>query len=236
MGKKVAFGWNRLNTRVCWSLLAGMGCSLLSSLLFVALIELIMGCAIAERADADRNSYAKSGDPTVCIFATCVRNQLDKAIAKSNVNVPEEQRSLAVRRAVRLEEMLKGVRILWVDDNPENNNVERNLLGSLGMSVDLARTTELAMTNLRQGSYDLVISDMKRSGDDKAGLRLLSEIHSLVKPASVIFYAAGFDPRLGVPPYAFGMTNRPDELLNLVLDVIERLRSELLYECCNGIG
>ena len=213
----------------------GMRHEILASLLLVALIQPILGCAGSGGASSSRNSHSKTGDATVCILSKCemVRSELDRAIAKSNVNVPEEQRSLAVRRAVRLEEMLKGVRVLWVDDHPENNDVERNMLGALGMIVDLAPTTELAMQRLKGIHYDLVVSDILRNGDEKAGLQLLAETRKLGLPPLVIFYAQAYDPGRGVPPYAFGMTNRPDELLNLILDVIERLRSELEHGCCN---
>lgn len=204
-----------------------------TSLVLILLIGSMVGCACSGNSSASGSGNSKTGDPTVCILATCViRSELDKAIAKSNVNVPEQQRSAAVRRAVRLETILKDVQVLWVDDNPENNNVERNLLGSLGMHVDLVRTTELAISSLKTSSYNLVISDMKRSNDERAGLQLLLVMRKLDLPLPVIFYAAGYDPGRGVPPYAFGMTNRPDELLNLILDIIERLRSELQYPCC----
>jgi hypothetical protein len=38
----------------------------------------------------------------------------------------------------------------------------------------------------------------------------------------VIFYVGEFDPGRGLPPFAFGLTNRPDELLHLILDVLAR--------------
>ena len=41
-------------------------------------------------------------------------------------------------------------------------------------------------------------------------------------PTPVIFYIGIFDPKLGIPGGAFGITNRPDELLHLVLDALER--------------
>lgn len=209
--------------------MGGKRYEVLASLLLIALIEQLVGCVGSVgsgNATASKDSHSTTGAPMVCILASCVRTQLDKAIEKSTEkNVPEEKRSVAVERAVRLEKMLNGVKILWVDDSPENNDAERNLFVSLGTRVNLARTTEAAISSLKTPSYDLVISDMRRGGDETAGLQLLSEIRKLGKPTPVIFYAAGFDPGRGVPPYAFGMTNRPDELLHLVLDVIERLRS-----------
>jgi hypothetical protein len=41
----------------------------------------------------------------------------------------------------------------------------------------------------------------------------------------VIIYLYDLDRERGVPGGAFGITNRPDELVNLVLDALERSRS-----------
>ena len=41
----------------------------------------------------------------------------------------------------------------------------------------------------------------------------------------VLFYVADLDSRRGTPPFAFGITSRPDALLHFALDVIERQRS-----------
>jgi hypothetical protein len=37
-----------------------------------------------------------------------------------------------------------------------------------------------------------------------------------------IFYVGVFAPARGVPPQAFSMTNRPDDLLHLILDALEK--------------
>ena len=40
----------------------------------------------------------------------------------------------------------------------------------------------------------------------------------------IIFYVGRLDASAGVPAGAFGVTNRPDELLQLVLDALARAR------------
>lgn len=40
----------------------------------------------------------------------------------------------------------------------------------------------------------------------------------------VIYYIGRPDPGAGVPPGAFGVTNRPDQLLQLVIDALSRVR------------
>jgi len=42
------------------------------------------------------------------------------------------------------------------------------------------------------------------------------------KTTPVIFYVDVIDPTTGIPPLAFSMTNRPDEILHLTLDTLER--------------
>ena len=41
---------------------------------------------------------------------------------------------------------------------------------------------------------------------------------------AVVFYVGRVDRAAGVPAGSFGITNRPDELLHLVMDALERCR------------
>jgi hypothetical protein len=43
-------------------------------------------------------------------------------------------------------------------------------------------------------------------------------------PPAIIYLGSGFDPDLGTPPCALGITNRVDQLLQFVLDAVERRR------------
>jgi len=136
-----------------------------------------------------------------------------------------EQRSKALRRAQTIVPALEpGAQVLWVDDHPENNRNERRVLQSLGIFVDEVRSTEEALASLRRASYDLVLSDMARDGDAEAGLRMLSAMRTGGIDVEVIFYVGLINPLAGVPPGAFGITARPDELVHYVLDVLERRR------------
>ena len=69
---------------------------------------------------------------------------------------------------------------------------------------------------------DLVISDMTRGVEATAGLKFLEQFRKEDKTTPVIFYVGVFDPEKGVPVQAFAITNRPDELLHLTLDALER--------------
>jgi CheY-like chemotaxis protein len=152
-------------------------------------------------------------------------NQLDEAIAKSNVAVSQGDRRGALGRAERHIDVLQGARILWVDDRPEDNRRERRLLHSLGITIDLADDTDEALYKLARAEYDLVISDMERYGDDEAGSHLLERMRGKQIYHWTIIYLRNLKPELGTPAWAFAITNRPDHLLHYVMDIMERERS-----------
>ena len=65
---------------------------------------------------------------------------------------------------------------------------------------------------------------LARENNDTAGVDALPSLRSAAPETPVVFYI-GQESTRGVPVGAFGITNRPDELLHLVLDVLERRRS-----------
>lgn len=161
------------------------------------------------------------------VQVTFIQQELDKVIAQQGPNVTNKERSLVLRRAQRMMTITQGAQILWVDDAPDNNVYLRGLLRSLGIFVDLAKNTFDAVSMAALTKYDVVISDMKRDGDSKAGIKLLAELQQRNLDAYrwTVFYFSQYDPSRGVPTYAFGATNRPDELVHLVMDILERKRS-----------
>jgi CheY-like chemotaxis protein len=152
-------------------------------------------------------------------------NQLDEAIANSHATVSQGDRRGALGRAERHLGILQGARILWVDDAPEGNRQERKLLHSLGIIIDLADETDEALTRLARAEYDLVITDMARDGDDKAGQTLIRRMREKRIYRWTIIYLREFHPDDGTPAWAFAITNRPDQLLHYVIDIMERERS-----------
>ena len=118
--------------------------------------------------------------------------------------------------------ILKGVQVLWVDDYPENNINERRMFRQLETEIDIARSTQEALDILKNGRYDVVFSDMVRGENAAAGLEFLEQFRNTDKTTPVIFYIGVFNPEKGTPAQAFGITNRPDELLHLTLDALER--------------
>ena len=97
----------------------------------------------------------------------------------------------------------------------------------LNVLTDTARSTSEALRILQEASedsYDVILSDMARDNRPTAGLEMLPALQQHNHQIPVIFYIGVVDPAKGVPPGAFGITNRPDELLHLILDVLERTK------------
>ncbi|MGE0594475.1 MAG: TIR domain-containing protein [Vicinamibacterales bacterium] len=73
----------------------------------------------------------------------------------------------------------RAARVLWVDDNPANNEIERRALRPHGIVFDNVVSTDEALTQLEQETYDLVITDLSRAdssdGSHTAGASFLEQ-------------------------------------------------------------
>lgn len=126
------------------------------------------------------------------------------------------------RRAETVRSLVEGRRVLWVDDHPEWNLYERMALSELGVYVDVAHSTDEALVFAGRTCPDLVISDMVRGSESSAGMELVARLRAKGLDMPVAFYVGQVDTRRGVPPGAVGIVDRPDEILHLALDVLER--------------
>jgi CheY-like chemotaxis protein len=117
-------------------------------------------------------------------------------------------------------------RILWVDDVPSNNRYERNALAAIGIAVDLSTSTDDALERIHAGTtYDVIISDMARPPNRQAGYELLEKLRAEGNRTPYIIYAGSTSPDLfdeAVRRGAEGCTNRPQELIDMVLNVLRR--------------
>ena len=140
------------------------------------------------------------------------------------VKVTAEEEKQVLSRAMARHQLFKDARILWIDDCPANNKNEERMLMRLGSEIDYATSTEEADKLLAktENKYRLIISDMERNGDAKAGLRYLEQYRLRHNPLPFIFYLGSLDKDKALPRGAFGLTNSPAELLHLILDALER--------------
>ena len=144
---------------------------------------------------------------------------------KWNITVEPEAAEKAENRAKANIRVLRDSSLLWVDDRPDFNHNERKMFKQLGIEIDIATTTEQALTILQNTKYDVIISDIARGDDSQAGLTFLRELRNKEGyTKNLVFYIGRLDSDQ-VPEGAFGITNKPDELLHLTMDILERVKS-----------
>jgi CheY-like chemotaxis protein len=99
---------------------------------------------------------------------------LDKAIGEE-----------AIRRSARVAPAIVRAKILWVDDKPTNNELERSILRSLRIDITVALSTAEAMRALRRSPYDLIISNVWRPNDPMIQLKRC-QVHYFDYPDELI--------------------------------------------------
>jgi len=157
-------------------------------------------------------------------FTEKIQKDVIAASEKINFQISAYASLIVAQRASRLVKLIKNPHILWVDDYPRNNTIEIKILETLGIIVDIAINTDEALRFLGKRDYDVIISDIMRNGIQDEGIRFLGEAIHLNPNNKIIFYTGNVEFERGTPPYAFGITNRPDELLHLVFDALERIK------------
>ncbi len=81
-------------------------------------------------------------------------------------------------------------RVLWVDDNPDNNVHERDALSKAGLEFTLAKSTPEARRILNGNTFALIISDFNRDGEAEAGFRLFDYVKTLRDAPPFIIYSS----------------------------------------------
>ena len=114
---------------------------------------------------------------------------------------------------------------LWVDDRPDNNIYERRSLEALGLSFVLAESTDEALDLVAKQKFDVIISDMSRPPDSRAGYTLLNQLRGSGNRTPLVFYAGSnaIEHKAEARKNgALGSTNRASELFSYVLTALNR--------------
>jgi CheY-like chemotaxis protein len=140
--------------------------------------------------------------------------------ATDGTSVPDLGRLAESLPGPRAQRRMADSRVLWVDDRPENNEYERRALEALGIRVDISKSTDDAVAQQAARRYNLIISDMGRPPDARAGYTLLDALRNSGDGTPFVIYASSRAAehiaearRRG----ALGCTNRPQELVEYVL-------------------
>jgi len=143
--------------------------------------------------------------------------------SKQGMGSPSSEDAKEVATLVQsLSSFVAGRRILWVDNHPENNRLERAALVSWKVDVQTRRTTEEALKELRDVKdtpFDLVISDWFRNRQPE-GQRLAEIMREETITVPILFYFSVENPELfnnildkAKALQAAGATSSPRELL-----------------------
>jgi CheY-like chemotaxis protein len=213
----------------------------ISSLLWVAVgaaVLLVLRSAVRSSGPLKKLSIGPSG--VSFDFADQKLQEATKAAdPETAAAVGAAARRTVIDRLQAHAGLLRSARVLWVDDHPESNTPIISLLREYGAVVDTPRTNDAALRLLSAANYDVVISDVGRDnegpGSAMKGVELAREVFDRFHKKTLLF-TARFRPatvpgltdaeRLSlvreVDRTVFGRTNRMDEALHLMLDVLER--------------
>jgi CheY-like chemotaxis protein len=114
-------------------------------------------------------------------------------------------------------------RILWVDDRPDNNTYERQVFESLGLTFDLALSTDEALERLSSSRYGAIISDMGRREGPREGYRLLDAVRASDTITPFFIYSGSNAPehkREAAEHGAQGSTNMANALVDMVTQAL----------------
>lgn len=171
--------------------------------------------------DAIRSAIARLNKVGVAGVELEFREEVEAAVEARGKPVALGQIGRVARRLAASGRLARGARILWVDDEPDNNLLEARPLEAAGARFVFVRSTDEAIDAART-PFDLVISDIERDGDPEAGLRMPATLAAHGISIPVIFYVG--EAHKPPPADAFGIADRPEELLHLVLDGLARRR------------
>ncbi|MBN8509328.1 MAG: response regulator [Burkholderiales bacterium] len=113
---------------------------------------------------------------------------VQRTVARMAKQIPAEEEAGDLRRA-------PAQRVLWVDDNPENNALLVDQLERMGVSVDAVKSTDDAKRRFDGGArYAAVVSDMGRTEGgrrvDDAGVVLVRELKARFPALPVFVYCS----------------------------------------------
>jgi CheY-like chemotaxis protein len=134
-----------------------------------------------------------------------------------------DQRYALSALAGRIEPLLRGRGVLWIDAKPSNNRHEVAALRGLGVQVDQVASTAAARARLNEPTMpiDLVIANWTRPHDKVAdGIDVLPALCAPGRSAPLVFYVGDASPERkaqAAAAGAVGLTNEPDELFRLAL-------------------
>jgi CheY-like chemotaxis protein len=118
---------------------------------------------------------------------------------------------------------LVGKAILWVDDNPANNELAVRALRKLQVDVGQVTTTEAGLAALRNRHFDLIISDMGRGSNMTAGYELLEAVRKHNDHIPFLIFAGSDKPEYRREAQQRGAQLSTNDMIELIDKVVAEL-------------
>ncbi|MGH8898231.1 MAG: response regulator [Egibacteraceae bacterium] len=151
-------------------------------------------------------------------FDAATRERAKESIRKAaeqrgETDISKTERKIDNTTSVQL------ARLLWVDDNPDNNLYETVALEQLGLLITKATSTDAGLFYLSQLQYALAITDLGRNEGPEAGLDFTRRVKITYPDLPVIVYtinAVAVRAKL-IGAGATAVVDQPGDLANAVL-------------------
>lgn len=162
--------------------------------------------AVEAAAAASRDWNAKGGTQSIDVGR--IRQTVGRAFA------PE------------VSDNLLGRSILWVDDNPSNNMLAVRALRKMQLDVEQATSTEDGLAAMQRRHFDLVISDMGRGDNLRAGYELLEAVRAKGNNLPFLIFAGSDTPEFRREAKERGAQLSTNDMLELMDAIVSFLGSK----------
>ena len=149
-----------------------------------------------------------------------VSHRTDNAMDKPGFVAPVGASQQLQRQLKGSGDLMREASVLWLDDHPGHNVVERRFLARAGAWVETVTSTAEAVDTLRWCRFHVVIADMERVGGSPTP-EIAKAAKQVLGDTRVVYYVGQVDHQRGVPQDTYGITDRPDELYDLVIRAME---------------
>ncbi len=155
--------------------------------------------------------------------AAVAAREWQSKIPSQRVDVPRIRETVSRAFAPEVAENLTGKSVLWVDDNPANNELAMRALKKLRLDIVQETSTEAGLAAMRQRHFDLVVSDMGRNSNMRAGYDLLKAIRAQGNQVPFLIFAGSDSIEFRREAAQRGAQLSTNDMLELIDNVITRL-------------
>jgi CheY-like chemotaxis protein len=139
------------------------------------------------------------------------------------VDVPKIRQTIERAFTPEVADALAGKAVLWVDDNPRNNDLVVRALKKLGLHVEQVETTTAGMIRLGERRFDLILSDMGRRDNMRAGYELLEQVRAQDQTVPFFIFAGDDKPEFRAEAKRRGAQLSTNDMVELMSAIVDRL-------------